>query len=186
MKRSLFWLGCLCVLFWGGCSSETKKEKESVPPKVSNEEKVIKEKRLILKTTEGKEIIITPREKGVSIDGFENKAVLINFFTTWCPPCRAEIPHLNNLQEKYKETFVIISVILEENKSQEELLNFIKYNRINYIITNGPENFQLAQALGGVKTIPMMFLYDKNGNYSTHYVGAIPEEMMDVDIQKAL
>ena len=112
--------------------------------------------------------------------------MLVNFFTTWCPPCKAEIPHLNNLQEKYKDNLVIISVLLEENKSNEEVANFIKYNRIYFPITNSSENFQFAKSVGGVKNIPLMFLYDKQGNYSTHYLGAVPEEMLDTDIKKVL
>ena len=95
-------------------------------------------------------------------------------------------PKTKWLQEKYKDNFVIISVLLEENKSNEEINSFVKYNNINYIITNGIDNFKLAQSAGGVKNIPLMFLYDKNGKYSTHYVGAIPEEMIDADIKKVL
>ena len=90
------------------------------------------------------------------------------------------------LQEKYKDKFVTISVLLEENKSNEEIANFAKYNNATFIITNSPDNFKFAQSVGGVKNIPLMFLYDKNGKYSTHYVGAIPEEMIDSDIKKVL
>ena len=75
---------------------------------------------------------------------------------------------------------------MEENKSNEEIASFIKYNAIQYPITNSPENFKFAKSVGGVKNIPLMFLYDKNGNYSTHYVGAVPEEMIDADIKKVL
>jgi len=170
------------MLFFNGCSSD-KKKTEAKSEKVQEE---VKNEKIVLKDVSGKEIVVTPLEKGFSFAGYENKVVLINFFATWCPPCKAEIPHLNNLQEKYKDNFVIISVLLEENKSNEEINNFMKYNNIHYIITNGIENFKLAQSVGGVKNIPLMFLYDKEGKYSTHYVGAIPEEMIDADIKKVL
>jgi len=150
----------------------------------TNEE--VKIEKIVLHDITGKEIVVTAKDKGYSFSGYENKVVLVNFFTTWCPPCKAEIPHLISLQEKYKENFVIISVLLEENKSNEEISNFMKFNNINYIITNGIDNFKFAQSVGGVKNIPLMFLYDKNGQYSTHYVGAIPEEMIDADIKKVL
>lgn len=171
------------MLFFNGCSSEKKKADDNKSVKAKEE---IKNEKIVLQDISGKEIIVTSLDKGFSFAGFENKVVLVNFFTTWCPPCKAEIPHLINLQEKYKENFVIISVLLEENKSNEEINSFMKYNTINYIITNGAENFKLAQSAGGVKNIPLMFLYDKNGKYSTHYVGAIPEEMIDADIKKVL
>jgi len=170
------------MLFFNGCSSD-KKKTEAKSEKVQEE---VKNEKIILQDVSGKEIVVTPLEKGFSFSGYENKVVLVNFFATWCPPCKAEIPHLNNLQEKYKDNFVIISVLLEENKSNEEISNFMKYNNIHYIITNGIENFKLAQSVGGVKNIPLMFLYDKEGKYSTHYVGAIPEEMIDADIKKVL
>jgi len=182
MRRMFALLTATFVLFWSGCSSETKKNEE----KASVTKEASKNEPLTLKSLDGKEIVVTPTEKGFTFSGYENKVVLVNFFATWCPPCKAEIPHLNNLQEKYKENFVIISVLLEENKSNEEIASFMKYHAINYIVTNSPENFKFAQNVGGVKNIPLMFLYDKSGNYSTHYVGAIPEEMIDADIKKVL
>lgn len=170
------------MLFLSGCSSEKKKtEEKSIPAKEE-----VKNEKIVLQDISAKEIVVTPIDKGFTFAGYENKIVLVNFFTTWCPPCKAEIPHLINLQEKYKDNFVIISVLLEENKSNEEINSFIKFNNINYIITNGIDNFKFAQSAGGVKNIPLMFLYDKKGNYSTHYVGAIPEEMIDADIKKVL
>ena len=181
-----FWLSLFIacsMLFLNWCSSEKKKSDDNQSTKAQEE---IKSEKIVLQDVSGKEIVATASEKGLSFAGFENKVVLVNFFTTWCPPCKAEIPHLNSLQEKYKDNFVIISVLLEENKSNEEIRNFMKYNNINYIITNSIENFKLAQSAGGVKNIPLMFLYDKEGKYSTHYVGAIPEEMIDADIKKVL
>ena len=189
-----FWcvliLSC-SILFFGGCSSNKKKADENKTANVQetiqpDSKTEVKSEKIVLQDTTGKELTVTPLEKGFSFSGYENKVVLVNFFTTWCPPCKAEIPHLNNLQTKYKDNFVIISVLLEENKSNEEINSFIKYNNINYIITNSLENFKFAQSAGGVKNIPLMFLYDKNGRYSTHYVGAIPEEMIEADIKKVL
>lgn len=183
-----FWLTLFIacsMLFFNGCSSNKKKKASDDNQSLTTQEEP-KSEKIVLKEVSGQEIVVTSLDKGFNFAGFENKVVLVNFFTTWCPPCKAEIPHLNNLQEKYKDNFVIISVLLEENKSNEEINNFIKYNNINYIITNSIENFKLAQSAGGVKNIPLMFLYDKNGKYSTHYVGAIPEEMIDADIKKVL
>ncbi|AFL68239.1 TlpA family protein disulfide reductase [Sulfurospirillum barnesii] len=181
-----FWLTLFVscsILFFQGCSSDKKRKDED---KNMSSPQTLKREKITLQDVYGKSIQANPTEKGFTFSGFENKVVLVNFFTTWCPPCKAEIPHLINLQEKYKEHFVIISVLLEENKSNEEIQSFIKFNAINYIITNGPENFEFAKNVGGVKNIPFMFLYDRNGNYSTHYVGAIPEEMIDADIKKVL
>lgn len=182
MKLWISILATTSLLLWSGCSSESKKQEAQEKPS----KETVKNEKITLTSTDGKEIIVTPTEKGFTFSGYENKVVLVNFFATWCPPCKAEIPHLNNLQEKYKEDFIIISVLLEENKPNEELASFMKYNSINYLITNTPENFKFAKSVGGVKNIPLMFLYDKKGYYSTHYVGAVPEEMIDADIKKVL
>ena len=174
------------MLFFNGCSSGKKKADDNSTKVKGQEETKTKDEKIVLHDITGKQIIVTSVEKGFTFSGYENKIVLVNFFTTWCPPCKAEVPHLINLQEKYKENFVVISVLLEENKSDEEISNFVKFNNINYSVTNSVENFKFAQSAGGVKNIPLMFLYDKNGQYSTHYVGAIPEEMIDSDIKKVL
>ncbi len=117
---------------------------------------------------------------------YENKIVIISFFATWCPPCKAEIPHLNNLQEKYKDDIQIISILLEENKTNDEIIQFMNYFNIKFKVMNSPANFKLSQIYGGVDTIPYMVIYDKKGNNVQHYKGAVPEEMIDADIQKAL
>ncbi len=183
MKFFLLAFTTISLLLLSGCSSDKKQSKEKNATVLQEE---AKKEPITLTDISGKEIIVTPTAKGFTFSGYEEKVVLVNFFATWCPPCKAEIPHLNNLQDKYKSNFAIISVLLEENKPNDEIANFVKYNTINYTITNSLENYKFAKAVGGVNNIPLMFLYDKQGNYATHYVGAIPEEMIDADIKKVL
>jgi len=174
----------LTLLIFTGCGGEKDKK-----PTSETQQQVVPEKKdrgIILKDTNGKEIKVTKTENGFIFKGYENKVVLVNFFATWCPPCKAEIPHLNNLQEKYKKDIQIISILLEENKSNEYVTDFMKNNDIKFIITNSDDNFKLAKEVGGVKSIPFMLIYDRNGNYSQHYTGAVPEEMIEEDIKKVL
>ena len=184
--KTIFFI-ILSILVLGGCSNDT-----STTVKSTKETKQIQEKQekqdnsITLKDTDGNIIKAIPKESGFKFVGYENKIVIINFFATWCPPCKAEIPHLNNLQEKYKKDVKIISILLEENKSNEQIKEFIRKNGIKFTITNSPSNFELAKKVGGVKSIPFMFIYDKNGDYSQHYIGAVPEEMIDIDIQRVL
>ena len=76
--------------------------------------------------------------------------------------------------------------MLEENKSNEEIKEFMEKNSIEFTITNSISNFKLAKEIGGVRSIPFMLIYDRNGDYSQHYTGAVPEEMIDIDIQRVL
>ncbi|EFP6608387.1 TlpA family protein disulfide reductase [Campylobacter jejuni] len=130
-------------------------------------------------------LISIKKENAVLNFNDEDKATLFVFFTTWCTPCIAEIPHLNKLQEKYNNDFNIVGVLLED-KSNDEIQKFIEQHKISYKVANGENNYLLAKALGGVNGIPTMFLYNKHSKLINQYLGLIPEEMLEIDIQKAI
>lgn len=173
----------LAIFIFTGCNDkevvkiekETKKETPQKTPK-----------GITLVDTSGTNIKVKNIENGFIFEGHEDKIVLLNFFTTWCPPCKAEIPHLNSLQEKYKNDIKIISILLEEHKSSEDIISFINSNNIEFTISNSKDNFKLANEVGGVQRIPLMFIYDKSGKYSNHYTGVVPQEMIEADINKLL
>ena len=180
--KTLAFLSILSILFFTGCDSKDKNDN-------SNEtkiEQVDKKSDFQLKSTDSSIIDIKLEAENVIVKNHPNKIVLLNFFATWCPPCKAEIPNLIKLQEDYKNDFVVISVLLEEMKSDDEIKAFMKDFGITYTVTNSPENFDLAKALGGIKSIPTMFLIDKHGKIFQKYVGLVPNEMMEIDIKKVL
>lgn len=123
-------------------------------------------------------------DKGFKMEG-NDQAILFNFFATWCPPCKAEIPHLNNLQDKFKGKLKVISILMED-KTKEEIEAFIKRYKIKFDVTYGESNFFFAKSMGGVIGIPYMVLYKPNGEYAAHYVGLVPEEMLENDINKVI
>lgn len=176
--KNIIFFGLLALTLITGCN-----KKEDINGSVVSETK-LKDMTLELKTTTG-ENLTAERKNGLwSFEEYPNKIVLVNFFATWCPPCKAEIPHLNNLLAKYPNDFQVISVVVEQNKSNEDLATFIAEHNIKYPITNSPENFEFANAVGGVDGIPAMFLYDKTGKLIMNYVGAVQEEILDSDISK--
>lgn len=184
--KILNFLLILSTLFFLGCDSkknnetstteETKIEKEEKPKIVSYE----------LETTDNKKIKVTVDDSKIIFKEYPNKVILLNFFATWCPPCKAEIPNLIKLQKKYKKDFVVISILVERNKDNEELLNFIKEYNINYPVTNGKHNFAFSNKVGPVKNIPTMIMIDKNNEVYQKYIGLVPAEMMEIDIKQAL
>lgn len=139
-----------------------------------------------LKTIDSKKIVIDVKNSQWQFANMKNKSVLVVFFATWCPPCKAEIPHLLNLKKQFGDKFEVLAVLVEENKKNEEIIEFAKEHNINYPVTNSPENFVLASAVGGVGTIPAMFLFDKKGTMVQKYEGMVPEEMLATDIAKGL
>ena len=163
-------------LFLGGCGDKEMDESAVY----------VEESEVELTTTTGKEIEILKKGQLVTSEQTKGKVVMIDFWATWCPPCKATIPHLVNLQNKYKDELAVIGVLLEENKNPAELKAFMDDFKINYDIAVSNENFELAQAFGGIRSIPTMFLYDANGKLINMYQGAVPEEMIESDILRAL
>ncbi len=176
------------AIFLVSCTEKEENEESTLTnfvPKSIQKSISVSQYPIVLQSIDGKSIEIDKIEKGFSFSGFEDKAVLLNFFVSWCPPCKAEIPHLNNLQKKYADKLEIIGVLLEE-KSKEDIAKIVEQYEIAFRVTYGKANFKLAKKVGDVGAIPFMILYDKKGQYATHYVGAVPEEMMDIDIQKVV
>ncbi len=166
-------------------------DKETIDESVVNpvKEQKVQERRLPtfhLKTTNDQNITIEVTKDGWNFKEYPNKVVLLNFFATWCPPCKAEIPHLNNLVKEYKDDFIVIAVLVEENKTNEEINEFIKQYNIIYPVTNTPENFNVAGAVGGVDSIPAMYLFTKKGLVLQNYIGAVDETILRTDIKKAM
>lgn len=138
-----------------------------------------------LNTNSGKSIEATKTGDGFKFSGYEGKAVLLGFFATWCPPCKAEIPHLVALGEKYKDKFAVVAVLIENEKSKEALDSFVAEYKINYEIALSPSNEEMARGVGGVRGVPNMFLYSPDGKLLAHYPGAVPKEMIEDDLKKA-
>jgi thiol-disulfide isomerase/thioredoxin len=120
--KTLAFLSILSILLFTGCDSKEKKEEE-----VKEEVSVQKFERtgeFQLKTTNDKIINLKLENEKIVLTDYPNKIVLLSFFTTWCPACKAEIPNLIKLQNDYKNDFVVISVLLEEMKTNEEIKTF--------------------------------------------------------------
>lgn len=176
----------ILLLALSGCQDESSQKDTTQSKKESNPSTQEDKSKFILEGINGEKIVLHVKDKGFVFEGFEKKIVLLNFFTTWCPPCVGQMPHLASLQNRYKENLVIIGVILEENQDNQEVINFINNHNVEFTLTNSKENFRLSTHIGGIESIPYMILYDKDGDYFKHYSGAIPEEMLEVDINKLL
>ena len=151
-----------------------------------NSPEIVMHKTFNVQTSYGKTLTIHQYDDRWVVEGINNKVILLDFFATWCPPCKAEIPHLTNIQKKYKDNFEIIGILLEQNKSNDELNNFIKQHSINYTVVNDVNGQKIANTIGNVRSIPTMFLINQKGNIIQHYLGIVPEEMLESDIKKAL
>jgi len=185
MKLTHIILPVLLMIGITGCSNgkrESPTDKNSAIKSIKTTQTI----SIKLHSVNTKDVVFVKSEKSLKLKENSSKVILLDFFATWCPPCKAEIPHLINLQKKYRNKLKIVSILLEDDKPDSEIQSFIDYNHINYTVTNGTNNFTLSNLLGGIQNIPFMILYDKNGKVITHYIGIIPEEMIDSDIKKAI
>ena len=168
-------------LFFSACDSKVSKAQvieksvESVDPK-----------KFTLTTTKGEIITLTLNSQTIASKELENKIVLVNFWAPWCEPCKKEMPSFVELQEKYKNNFIILGVLFDKNISKEELTDFMKKYNMNFPVTVGEENFTLAKAFDDVKMIPESFLYTKDGIFIEKFVGKISKEKLEKYIKDNL
>lgn len=181
--KTLAFLSILSILLFTGCDSKDNNESSKEETTVKSSGKI---SEFQLKTTNDTIINLKLEKDKIILKDYPNKIVLLNFFATWCPPCKTEIPNLIKLQNDYRNDLVVISVLLEEMKTNDEIKQFMKEHNINYDVINSPENMELAKAVGGIKSIPTMFLIDKKNSIFQKYVGIVPNEMMEIDIKKVL
>jgi len=187
MKKSFLILTILGFVFLG-CDSKPAIDGSIIAKKtsqVSSTEFVSQTFNLI--TTSDKTISFNTTKEGFDFADYKGKkAVLVDVFATWCPPCIEELPVLKEVREKYKDNFEIVSVLFEQDKPKAEVLDFISKNNIEYPITIGDENFRLAKELGDIKKVPEMFLFSKNGKFVKKFIGKIPKEELEYYIKIAM
>ena len=118
------------------------------------------------------------------LSDFKGKVLIIDFWATWCPPCRQEIPHFVSLYSQYKDQGLeIIGISLDQN-SERVLPDFIKNNSINYTILTGNE--EVTDLYGGIAAIPTTFIIDKDGNIRKKYIGYNDKEVFEKEIRELL
>ena len=109
-----------------------------------------------------------------TLSKMEGKVVLINFWATWCGPCRMEIPEFNELHKSYHEKgFEILGISVSDNKKQ--LKNFAKSFAVDYPLLYGSarDMNNIMKDYGGVYAVPSSFLIGKEGSIIWSYPGAI-------------
>jgi peroxiredoxin len=110
----------------------------------------------------------------VRLADFRGQVVMVNFWATWCPPCREEIPDFIVLQDQLGPKGLRIIGISLDDEGAAKVAPFASQNRINYtMLVNGNE---AANAYGGIEGIPTTFLLDRQGRVVERRAGVAPRE----------
>jgi thiol-disulfide isomerase/thioredoxin len=119
----------------------------------------------------------------VNLSDFKGKVIILDFFATWCPPCKQEIPDFIELQKEYQDKgFTMIGVFVQSRMS--DMQAFVRDFGINYpvLIDDG----YAAAVYGPIRSIPTTFIIDQNFKVVKKYIGAKSKEVFEADIKALL
>ena len=194
MKSASLLLLVLLLFGLSGCSKQGDREKNATTLPAGTqetEEGNISSHSFLLTDIDDRELNITIRGKEVETRDFDQPLLLLNFFATWCPPCRGELPDLSQLQRKHAKNLFIVGILVNDEQNSTQLRHFMEKYGANYFISYAKENDDVAAII--VKElnisknfpIPLSVLY-KDGVFYRYYEGAMPIEMMENELKQAL
>ncbi len=115
---------------------------------------------------------------------FKGKIVVLNFWATWCVPCREEIPSLIELHQQYGDDGVIIVGASVDRGGVDLVKRFVERFKINYPIVIADE--KMMRDFGNVEAVPTTFLIDRNGRVAGKHVGFAEKETLEREIKSLL
>jgi thiol-disulfide isomerase/thioredoxin len=122
--------------------------------------------------------------KAVTLSGYHGQAVLLNFWATWCGPCKIEMPWFVELQKEYGPQGLQIVGVAMDDASKDEIDKFVKEMGVNYPILIGKE--AVGQQYGGVNVLPTTFFIDRDGKIVAREFGLQSRSVFVDHIKQAL
>lgn len=130
------------------------------------------------------ELVDVATGKNVKLSDYRGKAVLLNFWATWCPPCKVEIPWFIDLQKQYSSDGLVILGVAMDDASKEEIAKFAKDMDINYPILLGTE--KVGDVYGGVEALPTTFYIGRDGKVVDRVFGLRSHSEVEDKVKTAL
>jgi thiol-disulfide isomerase/thioredoxin len=122
--------------------------------------------------------------KNMRLSDFRGKAVLLNFWATWCAPCKIEMPWFVELQQQYGNQGLQIVGVAMDDASKEDIAKFAKEMGVNYPVLIGKES--VGDEYGGVPALPESFFIGRDGKIVDKIMGLKGKAEIEDSIKKAL
>ncbi len=120
----------------------------------------------------------------VKLSSFKGKVVLLNFWATWCGPCKAEIPAFVELQQQYKGDLVVLGLSVDDPADKAKA--FADQYKVNYPIVLGLGHDDIQDAYGPIYGIPASFLISRDGKVCKRHLGLAPKAQFEREIKALL
>ncbi len=120
----------------------------------------------------------------VSTAEWHGKVVFLNFWATWCPPCREEIPELVELQSRYKDRLQVIGISMDDPEDVGRVKRFSEKEGVNYPIVMASR--EILMEYGGVPALPTSFVVNTDGKIVQKHVGLYPTFVYETELRSLL
>jgi peroxiredoxin len=120
----------------------------------------------------------------IRLSNYRGKVVILDFWATWCQPCRLELPHFIEMYHEFGDQGVEIIGVSLDRISSREVASFVKEWKIPYVVVMGTG--EVVNSYGGIRGIPTTFIIDKSGKICRKYVGYRKKEVFVKDVQELL
>jgi cytochrome c biogenesis protein CcmG/thiol:disulfide interchange protein DsbE len=122
--------------------------------------------------------------KTARLSDYRGKVVLLNFWATWCGPCKIEIPWFVEMEQNYKDRGFSVLGISMDTEGWDVIKPFTAEMRVNYRVLLGDD--EIAQLYGGVDSLPTTFMIDRQGKIASVHLGLVSKSDYENEVEQLL
>ena len=120
----------------------------------------------------------------VKLSDFKGKVVVLNFWATWCGPCKVEIPWFIEFEQKHKDQGLVVLGVSMDDDGWASVKPYIENAKVNYRVVIGTD--RVGEMYGGVESLPTTFMVDREGKIASTHIGLIGKREYQDEINQLL